>query len=114
MRRNQRVHAARCTGQPDVRTNDGRAHRSGRHTGHIDERNAPPAMHQLQRNAEENLYNQIHHDVHDADVHEHIRDEAPGLRSHVRIVDEESCRRTVGRFADLLVCVGVRVPICVL
>lgn len=107
MRCNQCVHTARRAGQIDARIGDRCAHRAGRYARQIHQRHTPPMMHQLQCNTQEYLDDQIHHDVHDTDVDEHVGDEAPGLIAPKWIVDEKRRCRTTRVLAQFLVVVHI-------
>jgi hypothetical protein len=54
------------------------------------------------------LHDQVHHDVHDADMNKHVRHEAPRFIAFSRVVNEELCHRSACTRADALdVVVGV-------
>jgi hypothetical protein len=57
-------------------------------------------MHQLKGSSEEQLNDQVHHDVHHSNVDEHVSDETPCLVSLPGIVDEDFCHGTTGAQAD--------------
>lgn len=99
----QRINTTRRSGQEYARRRYRGAHRSGRNTSHIDQGDAPPTMHQFEGDAKEDLNDQIHHDVHDANVNEHVRDKAPGFVASERIVNEQHGRRSIGTFANFFI-----------
>lgn len=105
--RDESVHAARRARQKYVRIHNRRAHRASRNASQIDQRNAPPMMHQFQRNTQKYLNNQIHHDVHHAHVHKHVRNETPGLVATEWIVDEQCGRRSICIFTNLFVIMWI-------
>lgn len=64
-------------------------------------------MHQLKCNAQKNLNDQVHHDVHDANVHEHVSYETPCFVPPERIINEQCGSRPVRVLADVLVVVRI-------
>lgn len=64
-------------------------------------------VHQLQSNAQENLNDQIHHDMHDADMHKHIRNKAPNFITSIWIIDEQCCGWSICILANLFVVARV-------
>lgn len=51
-------------------------------------------MNKLQSSAKEKLNNQVHHDVHNADMNKHICDKSPSLFATPWIVNEQARHRT--------------------
>lgn len=101
MRCYQGVNTTTCTGQEDSRTCDGSAHRSGQDTREINEGHAPPAVNEFESSSEEELNQQIHHQVHDSNVDEHVSHEAPGFLASVGIVDEKDGGGSIGSYSDM-------------
>lgn len=64
-------------------------------------------MDQLQGDTQEDLNDQVHRDVHEANVNKHVGDETPCLVSTEWIVDEQGCCWTVGALSDFLVVVWI-------
>lgn len=113
VRRDESIHAARCAGQKYVRIHNWRAHRAGSNASQVHKCNAPPMMHQFQRNTQKDLNNQIHHDVHNAHVHKHICNETPCLVATEWIVDEQCGRRSIRTFTNLFVIMWILAAGCI-
>jgi len=64
-------------------------------------------VNQLQGDAQKDLNNQVHHQMHDAHMDEHVAHKAPSLVTLVRIVDEQSGRRTAGALPYAILVVGI-------
>lgn len=107
MRRDQGIHSARGARQKDARTGQRGAHGASQHAGQVDQGHAPPVMHQLQGDAQEYLDDQVHHQMHDAHVDEHVADEAPALVALVGIVDEQRRSRSAGALPNVVLVIGV-------
>lgn len=59
-------------------------------------------MNKLKGGTEKQLHNQVHHDMHDSYVDEHVRNEAPGFWASEWVVDEKSRERTAGWCSDVV------------
>lgn len=64
-------------------------------------------MHQFECNTQKYLNNQIHHDVHDAHVHEHIGNETPRFVTTKWIVYEQCGRRSICIFTNLFIIMWI-------
>lgn len=64
-------------------------------------------MHQFQSDAQKDLYDQIHHEVSNADMYKHVANETPRLVAPVGIVNEESRCWTVGALPNALIVVRI-------
>lgn len=58
-------------------------------------------MNEFESSSEEKLNQQIHHQMHDSDVDEHVSHKAPGFFSSVGIVDEKGGGGSIGSDSDM-------------
>ena len=84
----ERVHAPGGSGQEHARVEHRRSQRPGEDARHVHDADPPPLVNQLQRQADDQLDEEVVRGVHPADVHQHVGDEPPDLAAPVRVIDE--------------------------
>lgn len=104
---NQGINTTRCSSQENSRTSQRCTHRTGNHTSQIHQGHTPPMMHQFQCDTQENLYYQIHKEMHKADMHKHVCDKTPGFVTFVGIINEEGCGRTICTLTNTSIILGI-------
>ena len=90
------------TCEVDVRVRDGGRERSCDDSAKIDEKDPPPTVNHLQRDAEHQLHDDVEDDVKVAAVDQHVGEEPPDLPLLVRVEDQRSGQvgRSVGPDRD--------------